>query len=94
MDPERVLDVGELGIHLLFETTMIAEAFGQDADRLRSAVDGRLPDLQVALRRLSELEPLQARSFVAELEPALRHVLILLYFDLLDGRLRQKPVLH
>ncbi|MDJ0787728.1 MAG: hypothetical protein QNK05_13040 [Myxococcota bacterium] len=94
MDPERVLDVGERGIHLLFETRMITEAFGQDADRLRAAVDGRLPELQAALRRLSELDPLDARSFVAELEAPLRHILILLYFDLLDGRLRKKPVLH
>jgi hypothetical protein len=95
VDTERVLSVGERGIHLLFETGMITEAFTQDADVLRRAVDGRLEEIHAALRRLSQLPDAQAgRRFVASLAPPVRHVLVLLYFELLDGRLRRRPVLH
>ncbi len=35
-----------------------------------------------------------ARDYIAGLAPALRYMLVLLYFDLLDSRLRQHPTLH
>lgn len=95
MDPDRVLAIGERGIHLLFETEMIVEAFGQDADVLREAVDGRLEEVHEALRSISGMSSAEdGRRYIAGLEPSVRHVLVLLYFELLDGRLRQHPVLH
>ena len=35
-----------------------------------------------------------ARAYIAGLAPALRYILVLLYFELLDSRLRQHPTLH
>ena len=95
MDTEKLLDVGERGIHLLFDTQMICEAFDQDADRLREEVEGRIEEIHAALRRLVALPtPEEGQRFVARLCPSVRHVLILLYFELLDSRLRQNPTLH
>ena len=95
MDTERVLEIGERGIHLLFEKEMITEAFGQDAEALRGAVAGRFDEIQFAVQHLTSLASVaEARAFIAGLAPAVRHILVLLYFELLDGRLRRRPILH
>ncbi|MCP5055790.1 MAG: hypothetical protein GY937_03585 [bacterium] len=95
MNTEKLLEIGERGIHLLFDRQMISEAFEQDADLLREDVSGRLEEIQRAIQALVEFEtPEQGHRFVAHLAPSVRHVLVLLYFELLDGRLRQNPTLH
>lgn len=95
MDTDRLLEMGSRGIHLLFETATITAAFRQDADVLRDAVSGRFDEIHFAVRHVSSLRsPLEARGFIERLEPPLRHILVLLYFELLDGRLRRNPVLH
>jgi hypothetical protein len=95
MTPLQFLEVGERGIHLLFETPMIEEAFGQDGPTLRRIVSTRLDDVHKAVQRLLELgSPEAGRSFVAGLSPDIRHVLVLLYFELLDDRLRDTQTRH
>ncbi len=95
MDTERVLAVGERGIHLLFDTAMITQAFGQDADVLRRALAGRFDEVHFAVQELSRLPSVEeGRRFVADLSETVRHVVVLLYFELLDGRLRRHPTLH
>jgi len=95
MTPLQLLEVGERGIHLLFETPMIEEAFGQDGPTLRRIVETRLADVHRALQRLLELNsPEVGRQFVAGLAPEVRHVLVLLYFELLDDRVRGRQTRH
>jgi hypothetical protein len=95
LDTERLLEIGERGIHPLFDTVMIHEAFGQDADALRLALDGRSDEIHFAVAHLADLESVaQGRCFIESLEPHVRHVVVLLYFELLDGRLRRHRVLH
>ena len=95
MDTEHLLEVGARGIHLLFDAREIHEAFGQDADALRGDLDGRLEEVHFAIDTLTAIEdPAEARAFIAGLAKSVRHVLVLLYFELLDGRLRRDPVLH
>jgi len=95
MDTDRLLEVGERGIHLLFETDTITEAFGQDADALRTQISGRFDEIEFAIRHVLNLPSAsQARRYIQDLAPALRYILVLLYFELLDGRLRQDPQLH
>ncbi len=95
MDTENLLEIGERGLHPLFERPWITEAFRQDAESLRSAVDGRVDDIHAALRGvLSQPDAGAGRREMARLDPELRHVLVLLYFDLLDGRLRERSVRH
>ncbi len=95
MDTERLLEVGERGIHLLFDRDVIAEAFRQDADRLREELASRSDEVHVAIEQLVEMDDVaEGRRFIGSLHPAVRHVLVLLYFELLDGRMRRDPVLH
>ena len=95
VDTERVLEIGERGIHLLFDRSMITEAFGQDAERLRTAVSGRFEEIHLAVQHLTTLpNAAEGRRFIGGLAPEVRHVLVLLYFELLDGRIRRNPTLH
>jgi hypothetical protein len=95
MDTELLMAASERGIHLLFETETIAEAYRQDVDRLRDALAGRLDEVQFVIRHVLKLgDANAARDYIAGLAPALRHILVLLYFELLDSRLRERPTLH
>jgi hypothetical protein len=95
MNTDLLMEAGERGIHLLFETETIAEAYRQDADRLRDALADRLEEIHFVIRHLIKLRDANtAREYIAGLAPALRHILVLLYFELLDTRLRQRPILH
>jgi hypothetical protein len=95
MTPLQFLEVGERGIHLLFETPMIEAAFHQDGPTLRRIVEARLEEVHRAVEGLLELgSPEAGRDFVAGLAPEVRHVLVLLYFELLDDRLRDRQTRH
>jgi hypothetical protein len=95
MDTDLLMEAGAKGIHLLFETEAIAEAYRQDADRLRDALAGRLEEIHFVIRSVINLgDANAARDYIAGLAPALRHILVLLYFEILDSRLRQHPTLH
>ncbi len=95
MTPLQLLEMGERGIHLLFETPMIEDAFGQDGPTLQRIVETRLAEVHCAVKKLLELgSPEAARSFVAALPLEVRHVLVLLYFELLDDRLREHQTRH
>jgi hypothetical protein len=95
MKTDLLLEVSERGIHLLFETETIAEAYRQDADHLRHAVAGRLDEIHFAISHVMKLSDVNAaREYISTLAPALRYILVLLYFEMLDNRLRQHPTLH
>jgi hypothetical protein len=95
MNTDTLMAAGERGIHLLFETETIAEAYRQDADCLRDALVDRLEEIHFVVRHLVKCRDANtAREYIAGLAPALRHILVLLYFELLDSRLRQRPILH
>jgi len=95
MQAQRLLDCGERGIHLLFDTPLIAEAFGQDAGSLRRIVEEHLEEIQSAVHYVLELpSPDVAREFISCLPRTLQHVLVLLYFELLDDRLRKRETRH
>ena len=94
-DTDRLLEIGERGIHLLFDAETIHTAFEQDAERLRVELAGRVAEVHGAIDQVVRLESLdEARHFIADLTPPVRHVLVLLYFELLDGRLRTHAPLH
>ena len=95
MDPEQVLSVGERGIHVLFENPTITAAFGQDADNLRRAVSARPARIQRMVKEILALPDAgAARDYISALPRAYQYVLVLLYFELLDGRMRRKLTLH
>ena len=93
MDTQRVLETGARGLHLLFDTRTIAEAFGQDADDLRDTVEQEIDSIQEAVHELLALPNATAgRDFIAALRREVQYVIVLLYFELLDGQLRQRPL--
>ena len=93
MDTQRLLETGARGLHLLFDREVISEAFEQKAEDLRAVVDRELDEIQHVVQQLLDLPDAGAgRDFIARLPRALQHVIVLLYFELLDGRLRRGPV--
>ncbi len=95
MDTDKLLEIGARGIHLLFDTEEIEAAFEQDADRLRTDLAGRHAEVQCAIDALVRLDDVEeGRRLISQLPSEVRHVLVLLYFDLLDVHLRRAPVWH
>jgi len=91
MDAERILVAGEHGIHLLFDSATIGAAFEEDPAALRSLVAVRRLEVQAALEAiLGVADADQARGLIAELPRELQHVLVLLYFEVLERRLRSR----
>lgn len=96
LDAERIFLAGEQGIHLLFDPLTIGAAFAEDPAWLRQIVLRRRAELQAVLVELLALDRAdQARRFIEALPRELRHVLVVLYFELLERRLlRRGRVLH
>jgi hypothetical protein len=95
MDTERVLAESERGIHLLFDNPTIVSAYAQDPDRLERALLTEGYDLQAVVDDLlRQPTAVEGRCFIEGLSPDLRHILVLVYFELLDGRLTASRVLH
>lgn len=93
MDTQRLLEIGARGMHLLFDERVIAEAFEQQADVMRSIVDAELESIQGAVQGLLELPDAAAgRAYIAGLPRRVQYVIVLLYFELLDGSLRQRSL--
>ena len=91
MDAEGILVAGEHGIHLLFDSSTIGAAFEEDPRALRAVVTARRVEVQAALEAiLAVADADQARALIAELPRELRHVLVLLYFEVLERRLRSR----
>lgn len=95
MDPDQVLTSGERGFHVLFDTKVISAAFEQDAGSLRRVVDARAKDFQQALAELlGQPSAERGRRFIAALPHDFQYLIVLLYFDLLDSRVRARAALH
>jgi hypothetical protein len=90
MDTERLLETGARGMHLLFDERVIAEAFQQQAEVMRGIVDDEIDTIQAAVEGLLGLPDAAAgRTFIAGLPRRVQYVIVLLYFELLDGTLRR-----
>jgi hypothetical protein len=95
MDTNRLLDASERGTHLLFDRELILDAFAQGPDDLRGVVRARAEAIQAAVEQLLALGELgEARRFLRALPREIRHVIVRLYFELLDGRVRARARLH
>lgn len=95
VDTEKLLEIGARGIHLLFDTSAIEAAFERGADSLREELAGRGAEVQAAIDTLMHLQDVpHGRAFIDSLDESIRHVLVLIYFDLLDGHVRRAAPLH
>jgi hypothetical protein len=89
MDTNRLLYAGERGTHLLFDRSEIEEAFSDGAEDLQGIVGARMEEIHAAVESVVSIPDLPAaRRFVSSLPSEVRQVLVLLYFELLDSRVR------
>jgi len=92
---ESIFLLGERGMHLLFDDAAIAAAFGEDPNALRAAVRAHRTELESVLAEiLCAGDAGAARLVIADLPPALRHVLVHLYFEVLEARLARQGTVH
>jgi hypothetical protein len=62
---------------------------------LREEIAGRHGEVQQAIAALMELDDVdEGRALVDSLDDAIRHVLVLIYFDLLDSHARRFATLQ
>jgi hypothetical protein len=95
MDTTRLLDLGARGVHLLFANDEIEAAFEQDATALRAQLAGRAAEVSSAIDALMHLDDLgRGRALIDSLDPHVRHILVLIYFDLLDTHVRPEATRH
>jgi hypothetical protein len=88
---ENVFLLGERGFHLLFDPATISAAFGQDPGALRAAVIAHRSELESVLAEILDIDDAgAARSVISALPPELRHVLVHLYFEILEVRVRRR----
>lgn len=83
--------LGERGFHLLFDAATIAAAFDEDPGAVRAAVVAHRGELEAVLGEILGIDDaIAARSLIATLPSELRHVLVHLYFEILESRLRRR----
>jgi hypothetical protein len=88
---ERIFLLGERGLHLLFDAATILAAFGEDPGMLREAVVVHRHELEAVLGEIAcSDDAATAKTLIAALPPELRHVLVHLYFEILESRLRRR----
>lgn len=96
MKPGPLLVAAARGTHLLFDNATIAAAFARDPARLREIVDRRGDELEEAVEAVMALPTaLAARRFISGLSAEIQHLLVVLYFELLDAVTNQtRSTLH
>jgi hypothetical protein len=95
MDTERLMAVSERGIHLLFDNETITEAYAQDPGRLERVILQEGLHVQTVIEDLlSQPTAIEGRRYLAQLSSDVRYILVLVYFELLDGRLQSARVVH
>jgi hypothetical protein len=91
MHGDGIFLLGERGLHLLFEPDTIEAALDQDPGALRDVVVAHRGELEAVLGEVLCLaDAATARTLIEALPPELRHVLVHLYFEILEGRMRQR----
>jgi hypothetical protein len=91
MHGEGIFLLGERGLHLLFDPNTIEAAFGEDPASLRQVVSEHREELEAVLTEILGIADAgAARELIAALPVALRHVLVHLYFEILEGRMRRR----
>ena len=87
--------VSERGTHLLFDNETIAEAYAQDPGRLERVILCEGPHLQTVIEDLlRQPTAVEGRQYLDQLSRDVRYILVLVYFELLDGRLLAARVVH
>jgi len=88
---DSIFLLGERGFHLLFDAATISAAFDEDPGVVRAAVIAHRSELEAVLGEILGIDDaIAARTLIATLPSELRHVLVHLYFEILESRLRRR----
>jgi hypothetical protein len=88
---ESIFQLGERGFHLLFDAATISTALGEDPGALRAAVVAHRRELESVLAEILALDDARsAHCLIAALPPELRHVIVHLYFEILEARVQRR----
>lgn len=93
-DTERLLESGARGCHVLFDNEMILKAYTQDTQRLYMTLEERFDEIQESIALLLDMDAADASHFFDALAPETRSIIVLLYFEILDTRMRQRSTIH
>jgi hypothetical protein len=87
---EGIFELGERGFHLLFDEGTISAALGEDPATLRAVILAHRDELEDVLSEILGIPDAgAARGLIAALPRELRNVLVHLYFEILEGRMRR-----
>lgn len=90
MNGEGIFELGERGFHLLFDEPTISAALGEDPNALRAVILAHREELEEVLAEILGIPDAgAARGLIAALPAELRNVLVHLYFEILEGRMRR-----
>jgi hypothetical protein len=92
---ESIFLLGERGLHLLYDAATISAAFDEDPGVLREAVVAHRVELEAVLAEILGIDDASAAKSLIEALPAeLRHVMVHLYFEILEVRLLRRGTVH
>ncbi len=96
MNTEFLIEEALKGNHLLFSNEIISEAFSRNVGTLQDLFASRREEInEIVGTLLSQPNLEEGRDYVLSLPRDDQHILILLYFQLVEGLLlRRKPTLH
>jgi hypothetical protein len=90
---EGIFELGERGFHLLFDDRTLAAALGEDPATLRAVILEHRDELEDVLSEILGIPNAHvARGLIAALPCELRNVLVHLYFEILEGRMRRSGI--
>lgn len=86
---EYILDLGMRGSHLLFDNQIIREAFQKNNEELADLGSERVGELRSVLKEIFQIPDLEGKKeYIADLPEDLQHVLIFLYFQIVEKNLK------
>jgi hypothetical protein len=86
---EYIFDLGMKGSHLLFDNQIIREAFQKDREELADLGSEKIGELRSVLRDIFQIPDLEGkREYIAGLPEKIQHVLIFLYFQIVEKNLK------
>jgi hypothetical protein len=96
LNAEFLVEEALKGNHLLFSNEIISEAFLRNVGALHNLFESRRDEINEIVRTLLSQPSLdQGRNYILSLPRDDQHILILLYFQLVENvLLRRKPTLH
>ena len=92
---EYLIELGQRGNHVLFDTDVIKKAFARDLTDLSGIDQSKVAEVNRAIRDIVMVQGLEAkRDFIRELPSDVQDVIVHLYFQMIDRSLSSKEAVR